>query len=175
MRFWLRLFFSNGAFHRRAFEEVFIITAVSVVPLLLLPFIAGAKSAAEVSFDFSTTIWSAVSSGQLYLYSLSVFGNIIWLCVEDWKQEFPPRKYFVLSSMLAAFLCVLIYSVDPTLSKPLNPVLVKISIWIYGIYLLMYYTLLVFKMLRAPSINDTVENEVGVLIGQSRKRRRPTA
>lgn len=152
-----------------------MVTAVSVVPLLSLPFIASAKSAADASFDFSTTIWSAVSSGQLYLYSLSVFGNIIWLCVEDWKQEFPPRKYFVLGSVLTAFLCVLIYSVDPALSKPLNPTLIKISIWVYGAYLAMYYTLLVFKMLRAPSINDTVETEVGTLIGQSRNRRRQRA
>jgi hypothetical protein len=171
MRFWIRLFFSNSGYHRRAFDEVFIITAVSVVPLLLLPFIASAKATAEATFDFSSIIWSAISSGQLYLYSLSVFGNIVWLCVEDWKQEFAPRKYFVVSSILAAFLCLAVYSVDPSLAKPLNPFLIKISIGIYAIYLVMYYTLLVFKMLRAPPITETVDYEVDSLIRTSRGHR----
>jgi hypothetical protein len=170
MRFWIRLFFSNSGYHRHAFDELFVITAVSVVPLLLLPFIASAKASPETLFDFSSTIWSAISSGQLYLYSLSVFGNIIWLCVEDWKQEFPPRKYFVVSSVLAAFLCLAVYGVDPALAKPLNPFLVKISICIYVAFIAMYYALLVFKMLRAPSVSETLENEVGNLISASRNR-----
>lgn len=170
MRFWLSLFFSNRDFHRRAFEEVFVVIVVSIFPLFLLPFIASAKLAADVPFEFTTTIWSAVASGQLYLYSFSLFGTIIWLCVEDVSsREFPPRKYFSIAAILAAFLCLLVYSFDPALTKPLNPTLVSISIWIYAIYVLMYYALVVFKMLRAPSISDTVNNEVTSLIGESRK------
>lgn len=171
MRFWIKLFFSNGGYHRRAFDELLVITAVSVVPLLLLPFIASAKASAETRFEFSSTIWSAISSGQLYLYSLTVFGSIVWLCVEDWKQEFAPRKYFVVSSVLAAFLCLAVYSVDPALTKPLNPFLIKVSIYIYVVYLAMYYALLVFKMLRAPSVSETLEGEVGNLINASRSGR----
>jgi hypothetical protein len=171
MRFWLRLFFSKREFHRRAFEEVFIVTICSIFPLMLLPFVASAKLSAEAPFDLTNTIWSAISAGQLYLYSFSLFGTIIWLCVEDSKKEFPPRKYFSIAAILAAFLCLIVYSFDPGLTKPLNPVLVQISIWIYVIYLLMYYALLVFKMLRAPSVSDTVDAEVTNLIGESRNRR----
>lgn len=120
----------------------------------------------------SSTIWQAVSSGQLYLYSFSLFGTIIWLCVEDVSNKiFPPRKYFVIAATLSAFLCVIVYGFDPALSKPLNPVLVNISIFIYVIYLLMYYALLVFKMLRAPSLGETFDNEANNLINQSRRRR----
>lgn len=170
MRFWLTLFFSNREFHKRAFEEVFVVIVVSIFPLLLLPFIASIRLSAETPFDFTSTIWSAVASGQLYLYSFSLFGTLIWLCVEDVSsREFPPRKYFSIAAILAAFLCLLVYSFDPNLTKPLNPVLVKISIWIYGVYVLMYYALLVFKMLRAPSVSDTVDHEVKNLIGQSRR------
>lgn len=172
MRFWLTFFFSNRGFHKRAFEEVFVVTIVSILPLILLPFVASAKLSAETPFDLTTTIWSAISSGQLYLYSFSLFGTIIWLCVEDVSnKEFPPRKYFSIGAILAAFLCLLVYSFDPGLTKPLNPVLVRISIWIYVVYVLMYYALLVFKMLRAPSVSDTVNAEVKSLIGQSRNRR----
>ncbi len=173
MRFWFNLFFSSREFHKRAFEEVFIVSIVSIVPLMLLPFIASAKSSAETPFNLTSTIWAAISSGQLYLYSFSMFGVIVWLCVEDVSnKEFPPRKYFVLIAIIAAFMFLLIYGLDPELSKPLNPVLVRTSIWIYGIYLLMYYALLVFKMVRAPSIDATVDSEVTRLINQSREHRR---
>lgn len=172
MRFWIALFFSNREFHRRAFEEVFVVTIVSIFPLLLLPFVASIKVSAETPFDFTNTVWSAVASGQLYLYSFSLFGTLIWLCVEDVSsREFAPRKYFSIAAILAAFLCLLVYGYDPGLNKPLNPVLVRISIWIYVAYVLMYYALLVFKMLRAPSVTDTVDTEVNSLIGRSRRER----
>lgn len=173
MSFWIGLFFSNIAFHKRAFEEVFVVAAVSIFPLVVLPFIASAKSTADTPFLLTSEIWSAISSGQLYIYSFSLFGTIIWLCVEDVSQKtFAPRKYFVIAAILSAFLCLLVYSADPSLSKPLNPVLVQISIWIYGIYLVMYHALLVFKMLRAPGIDETVETNVDRLIQTSRHNRK---
>ena len=99
MRFWIGLFFSNGGFYRRAFEEVFVVAAVSIFPLVILPFIASAKSTAETPFHLTTEIWSAISSGQLYIYSFSLFGTIVWLCVEDVSQKtFAPRKYFVIAA-----------------------------------------------------------------------------
>ncbi len=101
MWFWLTLFFSNREYHRRAFEEVFVVAVVSIVPLLLLPFIASLKSGAEAPFDLLTTIWPAISSGQLYLYSFSMLGMIIWLSVEDVSNKpFPPRKYFIVVALL---------------------------------------------------------------------------
>jgi hypothetical protein len=91
---------------------------VSLFPLLLLPFLVAAKSTADIPFDPSSTIWAAIASGQLYIYSFSLFGTIIWLCVEDVSNKiFPPRKYFVLAAILSAFLCVLVYGLDPGLSK----------------------------------------------------------
>jgi hypothetical protein len=97
---------------------------------------------------------------------------IVWLSVEDVSNKpFPPRKYFVVVAILAAFLCLLVYESDPALSKPLNPFIVKMSIWVYGGYLAMYYALLVFKMVRAPPLQETVDSEVEVLINQSRQHR----
>jgi hypothetical protein len=172
MLFWLNQFFSNRAFHFRALEEVIFIAIVSIIPLLILPFVASVKAPAEVPFDLGLVIWTAIASGQLYLYSFSLFGTIMWLCVEDVSSKaFAPRKYFVLAGIILAFLCMLVYGIDPGLSKPLNPILIDISIFIYVIYLLMYYALLVFKMLRAPSIDDTVEANVVRLIRQSQNRR----
>lgn len=171
--FWLRQFFSRFEYHKRAFAEVFVVSVVSIVPLLLLPFITSVKASAETPFDLMTTIWTAISSGQLYLYSFAMLGMIIWLSVEDVSSKpFPPRKYFVVAAILSGFLCLLVYGSDPSLSKPLNPVVVRISVWIYCGYLLMYYVLLVFKMLRAPPFGDTVNSEVDSLISQSRQHRR---
>jgi hypothetical protein len=172
MLFWLKNFFSNREFHIRAFEEVFVVSVVSICPLVVLPFLASVRSTADVPFDLLNTIWAAISSGQLYLYSFAMLGMIIWLSVEDVSNKrFPPRKYFIVAATLSAFLCVLVYGSDPGLSKPLNPIVVRISIWIYCGYLLMYYALLVFKMVRAPTVTETVDTEVTDLIGQSRKHR----
>jgi hypothetical protein len=172
MWFWLTHFFSNRAYHTRAFEEVFVVSVVSIVPLGLLPFIASIKLGAETPFDLENTIWAAISSGQLYLYSFAMLGMIIWLSVEDVSSKpFPPRKYFIVAAIISAFLCLLVYESDPGLSKQLNPFVVKVSVWIYGGYLAMYYALLVFKMVRAPSLGETVDTDVEGLIKQSRRHR----
>jgi hypothetical protein len=98
MWFWIKQFAFAGAFHRRALEEVIFVGVVSVIPLLILPFLASVKAPADAPFDLGATIWSAISTGQLYLYSFSLFGTIMWLCVEDVSSNsFPPRKYFVLA------------------------------------------------------------------------------
>jgi hypothetical protein len=172
MRFWLGLFFSNRECHKHAFNEVFVVALFSIFPLVLLPFIASLKSAAEAPFDPISTLWAAISAGQLYLYSFAMFGMIIWLCVEDvTKKPFAPRVYFVVAAVLPAFLCLLVYGSDPGLSKPLNPLVVRISVWIYCGYLLIYYALLVFKLVRAPFFSEAVDDEVKSLIDQSRKQR----
>lgn len=170
MRFWLGLFFSNRECHKRAFEEVFVVSVVSIAPLLLLPFIASVRSGADTPFDPAHEIWTAVSAGQLFLYSFAMLGMIIWLSVEDVSTKpFPPRKYFIVAAVLTAFLCLLVYESDPSLSKPLNPSIVKVSIWIYCSYLGMYYALLVFKMLRAPPLGEAVNDEINTLINQIRR------
>jgi len=172
MLFWLTRFFSSRAYHVRAFEEVFVVSVFSIAPIGLLPFITSLKADARTPFDLEATIWAAISSGQLFLYSFAMFGMIIWLSVEDvTSKPFPPRKYFIVVAVLAAFLCMLVYETDPTLSRPLNPVIVKISIWVYCGYIAMYYALLVFKMARAPSVDQTVDADVGDLISRSRKTR----
>ncbi len=163
---------SNLECHKHAFNEVFVVAIFSIFPLFLLPFIASIKSTAETPFDLAGALWSAVSAGQLYLYSFATFGMLIWLCVEDvTNKPFAPRKYFVIAAILPAFLCLLVYGSDPGLSKPLNPIVVQISIWIYCGYLLIYYALLVFKLVRAPILNEAVDDEVNSLITQSREHR----
>jgi hypothetical protein len=110
MLFWIKQFFSTREFHKRAFEEVLVVSIVSIFPLLLLPFLGSAKASAESPFELGSTLWKSIESGQLYLYSFSLFGTLIWLCVEDVSnKQFPPRKYFVLASILSAFLCLGVY------------------------------------------------------------------
>jgi hypothetical protein len=172
MFFWLKQFLSNREFHKRALEEVLVVSSVSIVPILLLPFLSSAKGSPELPFEWGPILWKAIEAGQLYLYAFSLFGMIIWLCVEDVSNKaFPPRKYFVLLSIVLAFLCLLVYEIDPALTRPLNPALIYVSIFVYLFYLLMYYALLVFKMLRAPDFGETLDRDATELINQSRRRR----
>lgn len=170
--FWIKSFFSSWQFHRKALAEVAIISVIAIFPLLLLPVISSLKGAADAPMEWSKILYSAVSSGQLYLYSFSTFGTIFWLCVEDVSEKaFPPRKWFLTSAFLSGSICLLVYSSDPGLTKPLNDTLVKWSIIIYVSYLLMYYALLVFKMVRAPDLAASLNQGASRLMQQSRENR----
>ena len=168
---WITQVFSKGDCHKRAFEEVFVVTVFSLVPLLLLPFLEIMKAPKEAQVDLLKVLLRAVEGGQLFLYALSIFGTLIWLCVEDVSEkQFPPRKYLATAAILPAFLCLGIFSSDPLLAKPINPFLVDVSAAIYVFYLLLYYVLLVFKFLRAPDVKTTLDAGVERLMGQHKSR-----
>lgn len=172
--FWVRNFFSNPQFHFKALSEVVIVSAFAIFPLLLLPIITSLKNDADVPFEWSKILMSALSSGQLYIYSFSTFGTIMWLCLEDVSDKpFPPRKWFGALAVLSGMVCLIVYSFDPSLTKPLNSVLVQWSIAIYVGYLLMYYALLVFKLVRAPDLAESLNEGASRLMRQSRENRAP--
>jgi hypothetical protein len=58
----------------------------------------------------------------------------------------------------------IVYSFDPSLSKPLSQTLIWISIAFYVLYVLLYYILLVFEKLPPPDVNKTLSDGAKVLI-----------
>jgi hypothetical protein len=163
MRFWLNHFFSKNAPHKEAYQEVLIVCGLSLVPLLFLPLIAQLRSTSEIT---GNVLLQAISSGQLYLYSFSLLGTLHWLSQKDRADLsiFPPRKYFSLLVWLPAVVGFIVYSADPSLSKPLSPVLVCISIAIYVLSVALYYVLLVFEKLPPPDTEAHLEKETEKLI-----------
>lgn len=163
MLFWMKHFFSNWGSHKEAAEEVALVSVISLVPLLLLPLIEHLRSNLGVQI---TVLWQAISAGQLYLYSFSLLGTLHWLSQKDRANlhRFPPRKYLSLFVWLPAIIMFIVYSFDPTLSKPLSHTLVWISIASYILYVSLYYVLLVFEKLPPPETGKTLETDAKSLM-----------
>jgi hypothetical protein len=154
MMFWFKHFVSSTAPHKEAGQEVSLVCGISLVPLLLLPLIEHLRSNVEIP---GNVLWQAVSSGQLYLYSFSLLGTLHWLAEKDREQflRFPPRKYLSLFVWVPAIIMFIVYSFDPSLSKPLSHTLIWTSIAFYILYVFLYYVLLVFDKLPPPDAGDS--------------------
>ena len=163
MWFWIRHFFSGREQHKDAAQEVSLVCGIALAPLLLLPLIEHLRSNLEVP---ATVLWQAISSGQLYLYSFALLGTLHWLSQKDRADRvvFPPRKYLTLCVWLPAIIMFIVYSFDPTLSKPLSHTLIWISIWFYLLYVVLYYVLLVFEKLPPPDIGQSLSDGANNLI-----------
>jgi hypothetical protein len=176
MFFWAKHFFSAAEPHKDAAEEVFVVCGVSLMPLLLLPFIEHLRSKFELpgSWDKAIDIvWQAISSGQLYLYSFGLLGTLHWLSQRDRADifRFPPRKYLSLIVWLPAVLMFIVYSYDPALTKQLSRTLIWTSIYFYALYVILYYILLVFEKLPPPETNTQIAEETNELIAGYKRQR----
>jgi hypothetical protein len=151
MKFWLQQFFSDRSAHRSAVEEVFFVCVISLLPLFALAIIDQFRLA---SVQVSELFWDAIATGQLYLYSFSLLGTLFWLCQKEHENfdRFQPRRYLMFAIFVPSILIILIYALDPSMSKPLKPELAKASFYIYLLYVVLYYVLLVFDNLEPPPI-----------------------
>ena len=165
MKFWIRQFFSDGSAHWKAVEEVFFVCVLSLLPLFALAIIDQLRLS---SVQVSELFWSAIAAGQLYLYSFSLFGTLFWLCQKEHEnfERFQPRRYFMFLAFVPSVLIIVIYAIDPSMSKPLQPALIKVSFVVYLLYAALYYILLVFDHLEPPPIEAGLQEESGELIDE---------
>jgi hypothetical protein len=163
MRFWLKQFFSSSKAHRKAAEEVFFVCIISLIPLFALSIIDQLR---QPMTSASELFWSAIDSGQLYLYSFSLFGTLFWLCQKEYENfaRFEPRKYLMFLVFVPSVLILIVYALEPSMSQPLRPRFVNISFVIYGLYAALYYVLLVFDRLEPPAVEDSLREGAGTLI-----------
>lgn len=61
-------------------------------------------------------------------------------------------------------LIVIIYSIEPTMSKPLSPGFVGASFAVYVLYAALYYVLLVFDHLEPPAVEQELQEGAGTLM-----------
>jgi hypothetical protein len=170
MKFWIRQFFSDRRAHWRAIEEVFFVCAISLLPLLILAVIDQFR---QETASVTGLFHSAIGSGQLYLYSFSLFGTLFWLCQKEHEafERFEPRRYLMFLIWVPSVLIILIYALDPTLSIPLKPRFVQASFWVYALYVALYYILLVFDNLEPPDVESYLKDRANELIGKYKQTR----
>jgi len=162
MKFWIKQFFSDSKAHWEAFEEILIVTVVSLIPLVLLAVVDQLRAEHP---DMWAVFQAAISSGQLYLYSFAMLGMIFWLCWKEHDQfrRFPPGRFLALVAFVFSVLIIAVYSSDPALSKRLSPPLITASIVVYVVYTCLYYILRVYDNLRPPAVGPHLDAEAEAL------------
>jgi hypothetical protein len=163
MRFWIGQFFSDGKAHRLAGVEVFFVCVISLIPLILLALIDQLRLA---TVEFSDLFHEAIAAGQLYLYGFSLLGTLFWLCQKEHENflRFEPRPYLMFLILVPSLAIIVIYAVNPLMSRPLRPPLINVSVVIYLLYALLYYILLVFDHLEPPSVEKGLQEGANNLI-----------
>jgi hypothetical protein len=156
MKFWWQRFISDKNALRSAAAEVLLVSLLSLLPLLLLALIDVIRLDGDSA---QNRFYSALASGQLYLYSFAMFGTLFWLCQKDYESfaKFPLRKWFMLAIILPMFLIMVVYFYDPSLRRPLHSNLVYSSVIVYLLYVSIYFVLTVFDNLRAPAVQEELK------------------
>jgi Na+-transporting NADH:ubiquinone oxidoreductase subunit NqrB len=139
------------------------VCAISLVPLFLLALIDQYRLS---EINVNSLFWSAIGAGQLYLYSFALFGTLFWLCQKEHENfaRFKPRLYLMFIALVPCILIIGIYLLDPSMTKPLAPSLVRTSFWIYGLYIVLYYILLVFDNFQPRGIEEGLQENARTLI-----------
>jgi len=163
MKFWIGQFFSSPKAHRLAGEEVFFVCVISLIPLFALAVIDQFRLA---SVQVSDLFNDAIAAGQLYLYSFSLLGTLYWLSQKEHENfdRFEPRRWLMFFVFVPSIVIIIIYAMNPGMSKPLLPSLVNASIYIYLLYALLYYILLVFDHLEPPPVEKSLQQAAEDLI-----------
>lgn len=164
IRFWFKQFFSDRKAHKLALYEVVVVCGISLLPLLALAVID--KLPADPSLE--QLFWDAISSGQLYLYSFSLFGTLSWLCHKEHENftRFEPRLLLFFLMFIPCVLILVIYGHNPTMTKPLAPTFVSVSFYVYVLYSFLYYVLLVFDHLVPPPVEQGLQQAAETLIAE---------
>ena len=142
---------------------MFFVCLISLLPLLALAVIDQFRLD---SLQVGDLFWNAIGAGQLYLYSFSLFGTLFWLCQKEHENfdRFEPRRFLMFLIWVPSILIILIYALNPMMAEPLKPNLVRASFWVYGLYVVLYYVLLVFDNLEPPSVEIHLQEKVDELM-----------
>lgn len=154
--YWFKKLFTAWSVHLETAVEVFVVTIFSLIPLVIS---ALAHNAGKENYQFEITpiIQSSFGGGQLFLYSFSLIGTLIWLSFVRWDiPRIAPRIVIGLIVVVTGFLITSLAGIDPTLSNIKNPFLIDVSYYIYFATILTYYLLLFFCKIEPPSPEESL-------------------
>jgi hypothetical protein len=150
-----------------SFAEVLIVTVVGIVPFVLAVLRHNATNGKVTEFDIRSVFVSSFSGGQLYLYAFSLLGTLLWLSVFKWTV--PQRAYkWILGLIvtLVGFLIAALGGIDPTFSTINNAAIVRLSFYCYGIFVIIYFLLLIGEKEKPPSARATLRDEASALVSK---------
>lgn len=156
MIYWFKKYFTDRAAHWAAFSEVFVTAVFSLIPFAIALVNASARRADGSFISFE----EIVGRGQIFLLCYAIYGVIFWLAFGRGDVERHGARIFLgVIATVITLPVVGLLGIDPTFSNILNPTLIIISYWLYGLLLLLNYLLLFYLNVEPPKPNDVLDRE----------------
>ncbi|MER8662972.1 hypothetical protein NKH34_17710 [Mesorhizobium sp. M1148] len=139
--------------------EVFVVTFFGFLPLFAL---ALRKYTSISGTELEKTrglLDIAFSGGQLYLYVFSLFGTLMWIGLFDWHYVYGKlRLFFIFIIVCLGFFIFGLANFDPSFERfgERDVWVIHSSYYIFGLSLILYYLLLVFREAKPPELRDTL-------------------
>lgn len=152
--YWVRMFFTQADTHLHAIAEVAVTALFSLAPLLLAIVLPSVQNADGSFLPLS----SVAGRGQIFLLVYGLYGTIFWLGFANWEYPRHNARFFLgFVGTLVIWPIVAFSGIDPTFSTILNPNLITISYWTYGIFLGLNYLLLFYMKIDPPEPQKVFE------------------
>lgn len=161
---------ANAARYIESFVEVTVVVFFGLFPFVVavIRHNAAADTASD-TLEIATSFNQSFSGGQLYLYSFSLFGTLMWLAFFNWTIPFYRSRLTIAALVIViGFLIVAMGGVDPTFSTIKNKPLISASYYCYGFCIVLYLLLLLISKAKPPTVDETVDAEADTLIGRAR-------
>lgn len=155
--YWIKKYFSAPLNHWRSAYEVFVTTAFSLAPFLVVYFVHAAQKDAV---DSGSALGDLFGRGQIFILSYGVFGTIFWLAfIRPDRPRHEARVTLGLFATLAILPVIGFIGVDPTFSTIINYTVMKIGYGLYVFLLITNYLLLFYMHIDPPTASDIFSRE----------------
>lgn len=140
----------------KALAEVLVVTIFGIFPFLLAVLRYNTIQHPQTGIDIAPVFEQSFSGGQLFLYTFSLLGTLLWLAFFDWTAPVRLHRWVLgLAVLLVGFVLVGLGGIDPTFSTIRNQAIVSLSFWCYGLYTLFYFLLLLGAKQTPPAAGAT--------------------
>ena len=124
-----------------AFGEVFFVCVIGILPLAL--FGLGSLNTSTTTDGAWSGIFDPVAKGQLFLYTFSLFGSLLWTLLNQ-ARIYTKFWLSIYGLCLAgpAVMAIYFYGQAPEMDDRLSAVLIAASVGAYWLYVFVYFRFL---------------------------------
>jgi hypothetical protein len=165
---WVKRTLPTWLFHIfTALYEVLFVTICGLLPFLFA--VLRFNYSSEKTFEISAVFKEAFSGGQIYLYAFSMLGSLVWISLLDWRKPYRGMRSAIGGIVVLIGLTVTaLGGIDPSFSKIGNPLIIDLSYYCYGLFIFLWFLLLLLDKEPPPSFNSTMRSEANDLAQRAR-------
>lgn len=150
-----------------AVGELLCVCLLGTLPLVFFC-VAGGLGKDSLS-EAAKGFFDPISKGQLFLYLFALLGSLTWLFINQIKIYTKLwLGIYVVWLLGPPLLSMFVYGDDPSQTSSMDPVLIVLSVVLFGLYVWLYYMLLV----HIPENIGNLDSSMDKTAGESAKKAR---